>query len=77
MSKIDEFVDQCTSEGREISDDYFDKDKFADLILKECLRIVEHRLNILDNMKLSEYNRGWVNGRMLASEQIRDMFGVK
>lgn len=56
---------------------HLNAEKFAELITKECLTILEHRLDVYEPLNLSEYNRGWVNGRMLAVEQIKEHFGVK
>ena len=50
---------------------------FANLIIQECLSIVEYKLDVYDKVDLSDYNKGWVNGRKLAIEQIKDYFEVK
>jgi hypothetical protein len=53
-------------------------EKFAELIVRECVDILmtpEHTMNHPD--ELSDYNRGWVNGRLLGIEHIKQDFGVE
>ena len=52
--------------------------RFSELIAQECIDILmksEHAMNHPE--ELSEYNRGWVNGRLLGIEHIKHRFGVK
>jgi hypothetical protein len=52
--------------------------KFAELIIKECADILmkpEHVMNHPE--ELTDYNRGWVNGRLLGVEHIKEHFGVE
>lgn len=51
--------------------------KLSQLILEECFSILEKRAKELDSLDLTEYNRGWVNGRLLAVEQIKHHFRQK
>lgn len=54
------------------------RDKFTELIVQECINILlkpEHAMNHPE--ELSEYNRGWVNGRLLGIEHIKHRFGVE
>ena len=56
----------------------FDKEKFAQLIVQECVGILmtpEYPMNHPE--ELSDYNRGWVNGRLLGIEHIREHFEVE
>jgi hypothetical protein len=59
----------------------FDEDfqqRFAQLIVKECVGILmtpEYPMNHPE--ELADYNRGWVNGRLLGIEQIREHFEVE
>jgi hypothetical protein len=52
------------------------KEKFAELIVKECADILmkpEYAMNHPE--ELGDYNRGWVNGRLLGIEHIWEHFG--
>jgi len=51
---------------------------FAELIVKECVSILmipEHVMN--HHQELTDYYRGWVNGRLLGIEHIKKHFGVE
>ena len=53
----------------------FDKEKFANLIISECINQLnkpEYAMNHPED--LSDYNRGWVNGRLLGVEHIEQHF---
>ena len=53
-------------------------DKFAELIVRECVGILmkpEYPMNHPE--ELGDYNRGWVNGRLLGIEHIQEHFGVE
>jgi hypothetical protein len=52
--------------------------KFAELIVRECVGILmtpEYPMNHPE--ELADYNRGWVNGRLLGIEYIREHFEVE
>jgi hypothetical protein len=52
--------------------------KFAELIVRECADILmkpEYAMNHPE--ELSDYNKGWVNGRLLGIEHIKDHFGIE
>jgi hypothetical protein len=54
------------------------KQVFAELIVKECVGILmkpEYPMNHPE--KLADYNRGWVNGRLLGIEHIQEHFEVE
>jgi hypothetical protein len=52
--------------------------KFAELIVRECIDILMEPRYIMDkSQKLSRYNEGWVNGRLLGIEHIEKHFGVE
>jgi hypothetical protein len=59
----------------------FDEDfqqRFAQLIVQECVGILmtpEYPMNHPE--ELADYNRGWVNGRLLGIEHIKEHFGVE
>jgi hypothetical protein len=52
--------------------------RFAQLIVRECVGILmtpEYPMNHPE--ELADYNRGWVNGRLLGIEHIKEHFGVE
>ena len=59
----------------------FDEDfqqRFAQLIVQECVGILmtpEYPMNHPE--ELTDYNRGWVNGRLLGIDHIREHFEVE
>jgi hypothetical protein len=55
-----------------------DQEKFAQLIVKECVGILMKPGYAMNHPgELADYNRGWVNGRLLGIEHIEDYFGVE
>ena len=53
-------------------------EKFAELIVWECVGILmkpEYPMNHPE--ELADYNRGWVNGRLLGIDHIREHFEVE
>jgi hypothetical protein len=53
-------------------------EKFAELIVRECAEILmkpEYAMNHPE--ELSDYNKGWVNGRLLGIEHINEYFGIE
>jgi hypothetical protein len=48
--------------------------KFAELIVEKCLTSLW--VSKADLKYLSEYNQGWVRGRLLAIENIKKDFGI-
>ena len=56
---------------------FFDKEVFAALIVKECIgKLSKPEYAMTHPEELSDYNRGWVNGRLLGIEHIKQHFGV-
>ena len=52
--------------------------KFAELIVRECIGILMKPEYVMTNpQELSKYNEGWVNGRLLGIEHIKETFGVE
>lgn len=52
--------------------------KFAELIVKECVDILmKPEYAMKHPEELSKYNEGWVNGRLLGIEHIKEHFGVE
>jgi hypothetical protein len=61
-----------------VTETYFDKEKFAELIVKECVSILMKPGYAMNHPgELADYNRGWVNGRLLGIEHIEEYFGVE
>ena len=53
-------------------------EKFAELIVKECVSILMKPGYAMNHPgELADYNRGWVNGRLLGIEHIEGYFGVE
>ena len=81
--RIQKLIEQATStQGptpyNPLTFEVFDKEKFAQLIVRECVGILmtpEYPMNHPE--ELADYNRGWVNGRLLGIEHIREHFEVE
>ena len=83
--RIKELAEQATTivemvgpQGYTSSYANFDREKFAELIVLECADILmkpEYAMNHPE--ELSQYNKGWVYGRLLGIEQIKQHFGVE
>ncbi len=55
-----------------------DLEKFAELIVRECANLLMKPEYVMNHPEeLTDYNRGWVNGRLLGIEHIKDHFGVE
>jgi hypothetical protein len=53
-------------------------EKFAELIVRECANLLMKPEYVMNHPEeLTDYNRGWVNGRLLGIEHIKEHFGVK
>ena len=83
--RIQQLADQASTtttsyyDGRgNVTETYFDKEKFAELIVKECVSILMKPGYAMNHPgELADYNRGWVNGRLLGIEHIEGYFGVE
>ena len=81
--RIDKLAEQAYDELVEETGNIvvFDEDfqqRFAQLIVQECVGILmtpEYPMNHPE--ELGDYNRGWVNGRLLGIEHIREHFEVE
>jgi hypothetical protein len=61
-----------------VTETYFNREKFAELIIRECVSILMKPGYAMNHPgELTDYNRGWVNGRLLGIEHIREQFGVE
>jgi hypothetical protein len=81
--RIQKLIEQATStQGptpyNPLTFEVFDKEKFAELIVKECVSILMKPGYAMNHPgELADYNRGWVNGRLLGIEHIEEYFGVE
>ena len=77
---VDYAMSVCDANGLYQGKEYLTvvKEKFAQLIVRECVGILmkpEYAMN--HPGELADYNRGWVNGRLLGIEHIEEYFGVE
>ena len=75
------YANQCTKDyDGDVSwywMDYY-TEKFAELIVEECADILMKPEYVMNHPEeLTDYNRGWVNGRLLGIEHIKQHFGVE
>jgi hypothetical protein len=79
--RIAKLAEQCTVsciDGRGVELNEIDVEKFAELIAQECIDILSRPpAAMLGKVKLNRYNQGWVNGRLLGIEHIKENFGIK
>jgi len=71
----DELVNQ-TGNIVVVDEDF--QQRFAQLIVQECVGILmtpEYPMNHPE--ELGDYNRGWVNGRLLGIDHIREHFEIE
>tara|TARA_R110000868_G_scaffold256328_1_gene513028 strand:- start:232 stop:516 length:285 start_codon:yes stop_codon:yes gene_type:complete len=75
--RIKELESQCW-EPRQYGPAWFNSTKFAELIVAECVSILRKpEYPMTHPEELTDYNRGWVNGRLLGIEHIAYRFGVE
>lgn len=77
---IQKFLNKACYDGQDQYEleDWLNVEKFAELIVRECVSILmkpEYAMNYPG--ELADYNRGWVNGRLLGIEHIEGYFGVE
>ena len=79
--RIEELADQCNwqevvvEDGEEWIHAHFDKQKFAELIVKECAKVAVHNP---DGLWYTGTDAGLVSaGRMTAAQLIKEHFGVE
>ena len=78
--RIDELIEQCTVQN--FSDcvggyEIFDKEKFAELIVQECIECTKewYEARIADSAR--DYSRGYVHGCDEAIAEMKKRFGVE
>ena len=81
--RIKELAEQATSivemvgpEGYTSSYAKFDREKFAELLIQQCINVCEP---VLDEPyeDMSEFDKGLVDGQDVAVEMIKQHFGVE
>ena len=70
---------ELAGQGWNMQTDPFNKftDRFAEMLVKECSKVITDLPNRMVDAELSPYNEGWRNGRLLAKEHIEQHFGVE
>jgi len=77
--RIQELAEQATTIEYGVDNGFdrvtFDKEKFAELIVRECVQVCEP---ILDEPyeNMTEFGKGLVEGQDVAIERIKEHFGV-
>ena len=72
--RIKELAEQATSYNN--SDGWlFDKEKFAELIVRECANEIQSLLDC--NSQVDEFDQGVYNGLDMAKDCIKEHFGVE
>ena len=76
-----DYVAECKHYGYYMEHNEYElrfEGKFAELIVRECIGILMKPEYVMTNpQELSKYNEGWVNGRLLGIEHIKETFGVE
>ena len=78
--RIRELINEATSfkegliEGK-YDIEVFDKEKFAELIVQECLNEIQSLLDC--NTQVDEFEQGVYNGLDMAKDCIKEYFGVE
>ena len=85
--RIDELIEECTSvnddlvyDGRDSymkTTEYFDKEKFAELIVRECMKVVIDGQYSDTECEGNSHRISYNNGRYGASSDIKKHFGVE
>jgi hypothetical protein len=90
--RIKKLIEECTfiyddlvydgTDSYMKTSEYFDKEKFAELIVKECLDIADGQKKWVEDMKVfNEQDANWNKARIQQSQRIVDKikehFGVK
>jgi hypothetical protein len=72
--RIQELEEQCW-EPKQYGPPWFNSQKFAELIVRECVQVCEP---ILDEPyeNMTEFGKGLVEGQDVAIERIKEHFGV-
>jgi hypothetical protein len=75
--RIKELINEARQKTSPHDDEQFNK-TLVELIVQECINVLNRPEFIMKKkVKFSQYNEGWVNGRILGIEQIQEHFRVK
>jgi hypothetical protein len=72
--RIRELEEQATTWGGMVDGYYFDKEKFAELIIQECAAEI---IKLNDTGSLDDWDRGYAAGLDSAFRAIKKHFGVE
>jgi len=75
--RIQELIGQCIDQRWTVTGPMFDKEKFAELIVRECAELIDNKVTITaaqtyDDVFVAVYDTNFAN-----SKRIREHFGVK
>jgi hypothetical protein len=76
--RIEELIEQSTNIEYGVDNGFdrvtFDKEKFAELIVKECMSLCA---DVEEDVELAEYVGGFRDGALMCREDIKEHFGVE
>lgn len=82
--RIRELAEQCRTQYRDGNGGYveqFDEEKFAELIVRECITVSETHAKSLESQpgepEFEDYEEGIVNGIYEATTVIKKHFGIE
>ena len=88
--RIDELIEECTSVNNDLvydgsdsymqTTEYFDKEKFAELIVRECVDVISKEVSMKykdGSGETEEFMAGHYGGSLLARVVIAQHFGVE
>lgn len=70
--RIKELASQCWD--RRLDGMHFDQEKFAELIVRECML---QCIKVENDVELSDYEGGFKDGALLCYQEIQEHFGVE
>ena len=75
--RIKELAEQCWNERPE-GQLHFDNEKFAELIVRECIQTLRDNTPVLDeNESVEDWNKGYIRAMLDCEHHITEHFGVK
>ena len=72
--RIKELAEQCYEYSDIHSGMWFNKEKFAELIVRECM---QQCIKVENDVELSDYEGGFKDGALLCYQEIQEHFGVE
>ena len=73
--RIKELEDQCWEDNPNTGPVVFNREKFAELIVRECVSVIN--TEAAEHEDDDEYERAWKMGSEFAVYQIKQHFGVE